>query len=299
MDNKKKKSESEIDLRNYRDIDKITEKKLSFGLWFIKNRRYFFISLIVFLLFFPFLIYSYFFYNLFDYIRYTPEERKYIKELSEIRVNIPAGREALSLETKFSQNFFHNNGYDFIAKVKNPNSNFFANISYCFVDGEVELFCSSDNVFPGQEKFIVALSIKIESRLNKPSLVIKKVNWERLDTRKYPNWPEYYLDKNNFIISKEKFEIIKSTNVGISSTNSVSFDIKNNSPYNFWEVPLLVVLYYQGNIIGVNKYTVLEFMSLEEKHINLFWSNSINSVDKVEIIPDLNILDEDNYIKYK
>jgi len=274
-------------------------RSFNFGLWFLENRKKFFIGVIVFLVALSAVLYSVFFYNLYDYIRYTPEERQALQELSEVNVNLNPGRLAIDLEDGKPQFFFHNNKYDFVVKVTNPNNNFFSYINYCFSDGDKELFCSNATLFPGEDKYLVDLAIDLENRPNDLKFNITKKNWERVSVRTYPDWEKYYSERMNFSISDIKFEIIKPADLNLKSTNNLSFKIFNNSPYNFWEVPLDIIMFYRGNIVGVNKYSISEFMSLESKSVDLSWSNSLSQVDDTKIIPNLNILQEENYIRYK
>jgi len=315
MDNKKQDLDFNVNKSFSRDINNDSKNNINFGskkkskdkalrsfnfgLWFLENRKKFFIGVIVFLVALSAVLYSVFFYNLYDYIRYTPEERQALQELSEVNVNLNPGRLAIDLEDGKPQFFFHNNKYDFVVKVTNPNNNFFSYINYCFSDGDKELFCSNATLFPGEDKYLVDLAIDLENRPNDLKLNITKKNWERVSVRTYPDWEKYYSERMNFSISDIKFEIIKPADLNLKSTNNLSFKIFNNSPYNFWEVPLDIVMFYRGNIVGVNKYSISEFMSLESKSVDLSWSNSLSQVDDTKIIPNLNILQEENYIRYK
>ncbi|MDD3711255.1 MAG: hypothetical protein PHP37_01475 [Patescibacteria group bacterium] len=303
MDNKKDKTQKEqnkdINLNNYRDMEGDSLRRVNFGLWFLKNRRTFFLSIILILILLSIILYSRVFYNLYVYIKNRPEELRALKELSTISVNFSTTRSAKDLEVFGPQSFFHSGDYDFVGRVKNPNDNFFAFINYCFLDGEEELACSNATVLPNEDKYLVILSKKIDSRLSNLKFVIKNSNWQRVDVKKYGNWSNYFQERSNFLVSNTKFESNSSSGIDSVNNNNLSFIIKNNSPYNYWEVPLLIVMFNYNNIVGVNRYTVREFMSLDEKNVNLSWSNSISSSDRVEVIPEVNILDDNNYIKYK
>ncbi|MFA5643955.1 MAG: hypothetical protein WC928_00295 [Patescibacteria group bacterium] len=299
MDNKKEKRDTNINLANYNEKEKGALKKFIFGLWFLKNRRNFFISLISLLFLSLIILYIYLFYNVYDYLKYSPDDKMALEELSIIGVNLGSSRVAEPLQNERPLVFFHNDSYDFVARVKNPNLNFFASINYCFLDGDEELLCQNDIVFPEENKYLVVLSVELDSAPNNLRFMIKNLSWERVDAKKYSNWKNYYSERVNFDVSNIVFNISQSTDIYMKSVNNLSFNIKNNSPYNYWEVPLSIILYSQGSIVGVNKYLVSEFMSLTDKNIELFWSNSVRSVDQAEIVPNLNILDNDNYIKYQ
>lgn len=299
MNNDKKNKETDINFSGEKKTTGRLHDKFDFSLWFLKNRAKFFIGTVLFLLVLSAGLYLFSFYNLYDYISGSKNEKGLLQELTNINVNLTAGRTAIDLETGNPQSFSHNNKYDFIAKIKNPNSNFFAQVNYCFFSGEIELACGDSMIFPEETKYLIALATNLDGRPNNLNLVLKNINWERVDSKKYPDWAGYFSDHSNFIISEAKFMAEKAEGSSSGYIDNVSFSIKNNSAYNYWEVPLFIILFKGENIVGINKYTISEFMSLDQKDINLSWINSIKSVDRVEVTPDVNILDEDNYIRYK
>ena len=292
MDNK-------LDLIKGAKATKRSYDRVSFGLWFLKNRRHLFLGLIFFLLVGSIILYSTFFYNLYTYIKYTPEERESLGELSLVDVALSPARLAKPLKEEGVQSFFHGNRYDLIARVSNPNDNFFAGINYCFLSGEEEVSCGQVTLFPNEDRYVLDLAVERSSPINNLRFYIKNVSWERVDSRRYGSWNDYYNERSNFIVSDINFEIVRSSDLSFSSRNNLSFRIKNNSPYNYWEVPISIILMNQGGIVGVNSYVVFEFMSLQEKNIELFWSNSLSRVDNVLIVPNLEVLREDNYIRYR
>ncbi len=298
-DNIKEESKKEMDLNNYLDTGGSSLRKINFGLWFLKNRRSFFISLVLFLILLSIALYSNFFFNLYVYVKNRPEELRAIRELSTISVNFGSTKVAESVKAGNPQSFAYGGKYDFINKVKNPNDSFFAFINYCFMDGDKELACSGANILPGEDKYLVILSVDYGFSLGNLSFVIKSTNWQRVDFKRYGDWSSYFRERSNFVVSGEKFDSGSSSGAGLKNVNNLYFNIKNDSPYNYWELPLLIVLFNNNNVIGVNKYTVYEFMSLSDRDVNISWFNSVGTVDHVLIIPELNILDEYNYIKYK
>ncbi len=298
MNNNIQNKNNEINLRNDKKIKSKSFDKFSLSLWFLKNRRKLFIGTVIFLFFLSVVLFLFSFYNIYDYIRGIGKENKYLEELTNVGISTNPTRTAIDLEYGSIQYFSHDGKYDFLAKIKNPNSNFFSNIVYCFYDGDIELACGGSFIYPNENKYIMILSISLENRPNNLSFSIKSTNWERVDVKKYPDWNAYYSERNNFIISDSVFKAEK-IDGSVGYTDNVSFLIKNNTPYNYWEVPLSIILLRNDSVVGINKYTISEFMSLDQKKVNLSWINSIKAVSDILVIPDFNILNEDNYIKYK
>lgn len=289
---------NDIDLSKYSGVKDKNLSGAGFGLWLLEHKRHLILAVIAVLGGASLFFYSFFFYNLFDYLRYGREQSQAINELSTINVST-SQRLAVPLETLEEKSFFHENSYDFLAKVKNPNDNFFSKISYCFVDGSEDLACSNDIIFPGQEKYLLILSKKTENKPKEIKFVIKNSAWERVDIRKYPNWKDYYNLRADFSINNIRFEKNDSVSTSGKVFSSLNFDIKNNSPYNYWDVPLQILLFNKGVVVGVNTYRISEFKSGDFKQIEITWPSFVSSVDDVKIFLNLNVLDEGNYISYK
>lgn len=298
--NKKTSLESNgINIENYKDSGGQTIKKLDFGFWFVKNRRFLFIGFISALVLVSIIFYFKFFYSLYEYIKNIPEERRAAQELSSITVTSNPDRAAVPLKPGSVNSFFNNSSYDFVSTVKNPNSNFFAYLDYCFTDGDLELFCSTATLLPEEDKYLISLANKIDKRPSNLKLVLRKVSWSRVDFKKYGDWKKYYFDRSNFVISDIKFSSSVSGGLSSVGNSEISFEIKNDTAFNYWELPISVVLFNSNNVIGVNTYVIYEFMSSESRSVHFSWPDSISNVTKTEIIPNLNILDTDNYIQYR
>ena len=227
MDNDIQNKNNEINLRNDKNKKDRSFDRFSFSLWFLKNRRKFFIGTVSFLFFLSVVLYLFSFYNIYDYIAGIKKENKTLEELTNPSVVSTPNRNALALEPGNAQYFSHGTKYDFVIKVKNPNSNFFSNVGYCFYDGEIELACGYSLIYPNEDKYLIILSVDLKNRPNNLSFSIKNVNWERVDVKKYPDWSTYYSTRNNFTITDAIFSADK-IDSSSNYTDNVSFSIKNN-----------------------------------------------------------------------
>jgi len=52
-------------------------------------------------------------------------------------------------------------------------------------------------------------------------------------------------------------------------------------------------------LVGVQRYLLNDFLAEEKRHIDISWSGSLPMITKTEVQPDINILDESIYLKYK
>jgi hypothetical protein len=61
----------------------------------------------------------------------------------------------------------------------------------------------------------------------------------------------------------------------------------------------MIAFYRDDQIVGVNHYIANNLMSGENRPVRLSWLTNLSAVNRVEIKPDLNILDENIYLKYQ
>jgi len=300
---KEKNDSFQIDLNNYKDSEGLSLKKINFGLWLINHRRHFFIALVMSLVLLSVFFYSYSIYHYVDYFFGSGvKEQQTLNELGTDNMPIDEAQRLKNLAKPLivgQVGIIERGGQsDMWAIVKNPNLNFTATISYCFNLAVEELACGDDLLFPGEEKNVLSLGNKI-SKTSNVSFVLKGTQWNRIDPHKISDWPSYYNERINFVVSNISFK--DGPQSGLSDKKSISvldFTIKNDSAYNYWEVPLDIIL-YSGSIPTVlQRYSVSEFMSGEERSIRVVWPNAIGSVSNTKVVPIINILDDNVYIKY-
>ena len=300
--NDEKKKKDDIDISKFDNFSKVSHKQLNIGLWIAKNKRNFIISVIVILIL---LSAGFFLYSGYNYASYLLEGKEYdqqlVDDLSEYdnaSANYRLNNPVESLEINFLQSFKIKDKVDLISEVHNPNGRYYANIEYCFVSGETELLCDSDFIFPLETKHLIALAID-NNTAQKAELRLSSVSWSRINAHKYPDWSNYYSEHLNFETKNIKFRPARESPLSDKlSLDVLEFDIKNKTAYSYWKVPLNIVLYNNSKIVGVYEHALNEFRSGTERPVRLVWPGSIVQADEVNIIPRLNILDPDIYIKY-
>jgi hypothetical protein len=79
--------------------------------------------------------------------------------------------------------------------------------------------------------------------------------------------------------------------------NTLSFNINNRTAYSFREAPLQIILYSGSEVIYVKDYTINNFYSKERKDITISLIGSLPNVTRIDIVPEINILDPETYLK--
>jgi len=295
--------ERSLDADNFHDIEGLSTSKLNFGLWIVDHRRAFIIGLLAFLALAGGIFVFYSGYNYIDYFFFGGQrENQDIINLINSPAIDPAlvlRNQAQKLQANSGQVFLKNGQYDFWGQIKNPNDKFLAYADYCFVDGAKELACAQTFIMPGEIKNFLSLGNNLGAAPANFGLIIKNTKWERMNVHTYPNWPKFAADHLNFTTSDFDFHSGKTSGLSDKlNIDSLTFNVKNNSAFSYWQVPLNIVLYNGTTPVTVLRYVVDKFYSSQTQIIRLSWVDSIDNADSLQIYPDLNIVDDSIYIKY-
>lgn len=182
---------------------------------------------------------------------------------------------------------------DVIASITNPNQQFAVKeINYNFTSGDKILATGKTYVWPGEQKYLIGFGIP-NADVGSINLEIAGLSWQR-----FSNFSEILSDKYNFQVQD-----IKLTNQEIFETGEASkfsqteFTIFNNTAYDFWEAGFLVLLKSNDEIIGANFTKLDSFKSLEKRKININWPIIYGNATAISVIPEVNILDENIFMK--
>lgn len=289
-----KAKNKEIDLdKYYKTAGSPSVKSLNFGLWLVTRRRLFIKGLIIALI----LISAVFFiYSGYNYAVYLINGQTADNNLFQAVIGNSVGSNknlVTDLVVDVPQVFKDKDSYDLAVKIKNPNDKFTARFNYCFSQGGEEKVCQGGFIFPGEEKYLLALGQHLSSSDN-ISFSFKNISWQRLNTHIYPDWNNFYARHLNFPVTEIKLN--ESDNAGDNS-NTLEFTLTNQTPYDFWAVPFNILIFSGNNLVGVNTYTAKELKSYEVRSIKLSWSGYLGQARPVLIVPNLDIVASDIYFK--
>ncbi len=292
---KKNNKQDKKSTKKYQSLDGLSNSHLNFGLWISENRKKMKQALIIFLLFFAASTLSYSTYHLADYFIYgRNQDRVMLQGLTSESVDGEYLRQVMSpknLLFSFSQAYHVQGSYDFLTKIKNPNPNHYANFTYCFEELKRELACGQSFILPGDDKYVMELNHEISGVVGSIDFVIKDISWRRITGHMISDWRKFKNERLQFIVDMANFNIE-------SNVYSLNFSVYNNSSFGFKEVPLQIILLGPRGEIGVNKYKLRDLMSQENVNVSITWPVGITQASQVLIIPEVDILDTDNYIPY-
>lgn len=233
--------------------------------------------------------------NIILYVIDIPRQRHVMQAMAADAVNYQSIREANTpspLQTVSTAAIPVGNGtYDLVARVKNANTTWAgAVLSYTFTLNGQKTAAISDFILPDTEKYLVALGIKgVSSGSGQVSatFAVDGVQWHR--------WPDKtLLQRTQFITNAIDFSV--SAVVDKSLVQQVTAQVSNTGYTSFWQARFTVVCWQGGTIVGVGSTRFDQFRSGDTKSLHVA-VNVSSAPSRVEILPDVNILDADNLIQ--
>lgn len=278
--------------------EQFTEKQLGFGYWFVTHKPQLKKILIIFLIVVNSLIWLFVLYRLtrlylIDYTQY----RAMVRQASENLVNpaVLESRAPRPLEPKQATVLDAGAGRtDMVAILRNPNREWFAEVSYQFRAEAVTTPLRKTYVLPGQEKAIAELAFASESRLRGVRLEITDVDWKRVERHEVPDTAEFVTTRTNFVISDAVF--VAADPAAKDGQSKATFTITNATPFGYWTVDVTVLLYRGSAIAGVNKIQLAALESGEKRAAEVAWFEKLPNITKVEVRAETNIFDESVYM---
>lgn len=295
-----------IDINQYQDPEGLSVGKMNIGLWLAENRRRLSLVPVVALVVISAIAWAYTLFEVSHYLIWgRAADERMVEDL--LSTNIPGhdfflARSAQNLRFGNVQIFDSDidNRYDFLVEVVNSNENHRGYFDYGFLVDGVALANQSGFILPGERKYLYHLGAELAKKPLSARLNLPVVGWQRIDKHSYPDWAAFKNERLDFTIGQIEFLPAKSTVLSERlNLNNLSFTARNNSPFNYREVDLLILLTRQDEIAGVNAFLIRNLMSGENRNVDLTWPGRLGRVDEVKIMPELDITSKDIYIRFE
>lgn len=282
----------------------ISDSQLRWGLWYVKHYRKLRIGLIIILLAVGGLSFIYGFYGIADYyFRGRLEDDAVLKNLSYSLINLEEVRKSAPLPLIFdlplSFPASEEGNYDLALAASNPNERHWAEAEISFWAAGEEAGRGDIFLLPGEEKYLLLFNKKISGGTADLTVKINEVNWHHLDKHLIPDWPAFaaaHLDQVGY--RDINFYSARLNDSGTDlDFNHLSFTVTNLTPFSYRAAEWQIIFHGGSGLVGVNNYLTDELISGQEKTIKLKWPGIMETVEEVEIIPSINIMDPAAYIK--
>jgi hypothetical protein len=178
-----------------------------------------------------------------------------------------------------------------VAKVKNPNASWAgAVVSYTFTLNGQKTSAASDFILPNTEKYLMVQGVKNTGAATgqvSATFAIDNVQWRRSpDTAAF--------QRTQFIVEAVDFSVSAIVDKGL--VQQVTAEVSNTGYTSFWQAKFTVVCWQGNSIVGVGSTRFDQFRSGDTKPLHVA-INVSSAPSRVEILPDVNLLDADNLIQ--
>jgi len=300
-----KAKEIESRMKNYVSTEGITTKQLEIGLWYIEHKRQLRMVLAGFLILISAVFWAYTIYGFAYYIaRGMTEDEILIKQLVQINsaghdyIMQVAARDLVLGPVEIIRS--SDKKYDLYTKLINDNPKWWAEFDYYFTAAGKQTERSRGYILPEEIKYPAALAEDFSYYPEDGRLVIENISWHRINQHEIPDWDAYRASHLNIASTDIKFIPANANPLSEKlGLNQLSFNAINHTAYNYWSVGFSILLYSGDQITAINHYILDDFMSEQKRLVEISWSGNLGRVDRVEIIPEINIMENDIYIKYE
>ncbi len=183
--------------------------------------------------------------------------------------------------------------YDLTVKIKNPNPDYYGKAINLDLYSAGEIVESKQGyILPNEEKYFTFFGQKLGS--GSPEVSISKVAWKRVDYK----FQDFSVPRLRFEITDINYKSAADSNLrGKLPISTLNFKIKNNTGYSYWQVGVQMILLSAQQVVGSNYITLENFISGQTKEVEMVWYENMASVNKIQIIPEVDILNPNSYMK--
>lgn len=275
-----------------------TNRDLKFSEWYIRHRVWlrhvamgFLISTIV-------VFGGYGLYGIFEYTFYGYSHDELVRAgLTKNSVSVQAIQKSVAAVplTFDSVSYFSagDNKVDFLAMANNPNDRWAAEVFYTFASGNEETSVQSAWVWPKQTMALTVFAANEFLTTEPGHIVIKKINWRRLDNRAYPNPDQFVTNRLNWEVTD--FVFVPVSTVSGAAFSQVKFTLLNRSAFGYWQGSLVAVLKKGDVVVGIRPFVLDSWLANEKRTVELIVKDENVDSDSVQVFANLNLFDSNNY----
>lgn len=188
----------------------------------------------------------------------------------------------------------NNNYYDFVAEVRNSNTDWAVeSVTYRFTTENNQTPEATSFVLPNDTKNLMVLGYEAETTVSGADLEIIDIQYQRVR-----NFDEVEQLKTEILINDPVF--VSDSVSDITEKIPVSearFNVENTSINSYWDVGFEILLYRGNRVIGANYMQINSLAAKESRDLRVKWYNNVGAVSRVEVNPNVNFVDQGVYRK--
>ncbi|MFH0951867.1 MAG: hypothetical protein V1838_01625 [Patescibacteria group bacterium] len=181
--------------------------------------------------------------------------------------------------------------FDLAARIDNLNDQWVALVHYTFKADDQSVTSGTSYISSASTAYLIGLNVSPNEdlTLNQGTIEVEIDSIDWTFTPSQSNWME-----PSFLVSDT--QITSNDDAGQSAT-VVTAKVMNNAVVGWSQVSVNVVLTIGDQIVGVNQFTVRDWLSLTEQTVTVQWRRSFSGSLQVNVLPVVNVFDQSQYIR--
>lgn len=180
--------------------------------------------------------------------------------------------------------------HNIIADVQNRNERWLGKMTYHFSFPGGETKTKQAVILPRRENTTAILGVENSGITQGAEFVLDDIKWRKIDPHKIRYIDNYSNARLNFSVNNFSFS------EGEDDTPAnVSFQIKNNTAYSYWDGRFIVKMFQGNSLVAVREVSIEKFRTGEEREVGLTFSQNVN-ITRVELNPKINIFDQNEFM---
>jgi hypothetical protein len=186
--------------------------------------------------------------------------------------------------------------YDLFAKASNANANWMLTFDYRFEAAGTTIPAKQGFLLPGETKRLHALAVRADAKPSTAETVVTNLRWHRVDPHLvYPGYREWATKRLDLAIEKPTFTPPAPGDA--LPVSHASFAVVNRTAFSYRTVGFFVTLYAGQQPVGVNYFSISGLSSGERRQVDVAWYSALPQITRVEVMPEVNILDASVYLQ--
>ncbi|MBI2551179.1 hypothetical protein HYV73_02425 [Candidatus Uhrbacteria bacterium] len=185
--------------------------------------------------------------------------------------------------------------YDLVARVSNPNADWYARFQYSFHSSAGDTAPQSAVLLPQAEQLpLVVFATPAAATPRDAELTISNFVWIRFDRHAYGTYETFAQNRLDWTIENQGYD--QTFQVDNKTVGRVTFDVENPTSYGFYSPSFIILLKQGTRIVGVSRTTISDLRAGERESVSLNWFGTPPPATTIEIVPYVDPFDTQGYI---
>jgi hypothetical protein len=189
------------------------------------------------------------------------------------------------------------NRVDISVDLQNTNKDWWAEFTYKFnIMGE-QTPARQGFILPDELTTLTELGFKTQTpSARSAQLIIDNIRWHRIEPSQVEHDYTKFIEKRFGDVRVQNVRFEASSVAAGRPASRTTFEIVNQSAFGYWSIDYVIKLMRGSTMVAINKINIRELKPGETRTVDLYWYDTIQAVTQTDILPIINLLDENSYL---